>query len=255
MQLGIVQGRLLKPVDNKVQEFPANWEEEFDLIKKIDLHHIEWCITKKSFANNVLDLNIQKYSKYISSICCDNIIDVRVFSKDFLEEQLVPVCKFALRNDIKSITLPLLEDSKIDNCVDEFIYNIVKISNDYELNFTFELESPYSVAKTLCQASNKFFLTYDTGNLTSCGYNHVEYIDNCCEFISTVHLKDRTVNPVASVPPTTGDTDFNLIFATLKKNKYNGHFTIQTSRGPVGDELVTIKAHKKLFEELYERSI
>ena len=36
MKLGIIQGRLLPPVNDKIQEFPKdNWKEEFNIIDEI----------------------------------------------------------------------------------------------------------------------------------------------------------------------------------------------------------------------------
>ena len=54
-----------------------------------------------------------------------------------------------------------------------------------------------------------------------------------------------------TVDPTTGDTNFNLIFQKLCDINYTGIFTIQTARGEYGQEAETINKHKKLFEEIY----
>jgi hypothetical protein len=78
MKLGILQGRLLPPVDNKIQEFPTNWEDEFQLIDSIGLNHIEFIITNKSF-NQFKNISLEKYKKNISGICCDHIIDSNFF--------------------------------------------------------------------------------------------------------------------------------------------------------------------------------
>lgn len=254
MRIGIIQGRLSKPPsDGHIQQFPENWEKEFELLDDIGLTHIEWLVTSRCFPN-VLKLNAKKFSNKITSIGCDNLTNKNIGSKNFLDEQLEPICQFAIKNNITSITIPLLEDSKIDNFVDKFIKNIQIYSDKYSnINFNFELESPYEIAIELCKSKNNFYLTYDTGNITACQYNHEEYIKNCFEFINTVHLKDKTINPVKNVEPGTGDTDFEVIFKTLNKYKYNGIFTLQTSRGKIGDEINTIKQHKNFFEELYAK--
>lgn len=259
MKLGIIQGRLSKPVNNHIQQFPENWEREFDLIDDLGLTHIEWLITAESFSH-VLTIDAKKYSDKITSIGCDNLTNTNIASKDFLDDQLEPICQFVLRNDIKSITIPLLEKSKIDNFVDRFIKNIEVYGNKYpNIRFNFELESPYEIALELCGARDNFFLTYDTGNITVCEYNHVEYIRECIEYIDTVHLKDKSINPSANVEPGTGNTDFELIFSALARNGYNQErgmpnrdlFTLQTSRGYIGDEVSTIQRHKKFFEDMY----
>ena len=98
--------------------------------------------------------------------------------------------------------------------------------------------------------SERFTVTYDTGNMTSYGSDHSEYIQAVAHKIDNVHLKDRTYD-AKTVSPGTGDTNFKLIFNELKKIGYNGIYTIQTARGNDGDEVNTILEHKKYFEELY----
>lgn len=249
---GIIQGRLLPPVDGHIQEFPKNnWEKEFEYAKENDINHIEWIITKKSFEEGVLNLDIKNYSNQISSICCDNLIDRRVYSEDFLSEQLRPICDFAVRNNIKAISIPLLEDSELpphgqDRCI--------KLLSSYgavypELWFYFEMESSPDIALNLVRSRHNFFYTYDTGNITSCGYDHEVYLNALKNKIANVHLKDRTKSPIATVEPGTGDTNFKIIFDILKKNNYIGMFTIQTARGLEGEEIETIKRHIKFYEQ------
>jgi sugar phosphate isomerase/epimerase len=69
--------------------------------------------------------------------------------------------------------------------------------------------------------------------------------------IKQVHIKDRIRNPLETVEPTTGDTDFELIFNYLKQIKYDGLFTLQTARMESGKEIDTIKRHKRIIEEIY----
>lgn len=250
--IGIIQGRLLPPVDSHIQEFPKdNWEKEFEYAKENGINHIEWVITKKSFSEGVLDLDIKKYSIQISSICCDNLIDKRIYSEEFLLEQLRPICDFAVRNNIKVVSIPLLEDSKLPLHNQDYC---IKLLSSYgfvypELCFYFEMESPYDIALRLVESNDNFYYTYDTGNITSCGYDHKEYLSKLIHKIRNIHLKDRTVNPVKTVEPGTGDTNFKLIFDFLKKNNYIYLYTIQTARGDNGKEVETINRHIKFYEQ------
>ena len=52
MKLGVLQGRLQPPVDGHIQEFPTKWFAEFKLLKDLDLHYLEWIVTKPSFSTN-----------------------------------------------------------------------------------------------------------------------------------------------------------------------------------------------------------
>lgn len=249
---GIIQGRLLPPVDGLIQEFPAsNWREEFEIAKSIGIKHIEWIITKKSFDDGVLNLDISKYSNMISSICCDNLIDKNIIDHNFLSKQLRPICEFAIKNGVKNIGIPLLEESEFPpHHGDRFIKTLNHYGKVYpELDFCFEMESPSVITLELLRSSSNFYFTYDTGNITSCGYDHENYLKAVMPYIRNVHLKDRKINPIKTVEPGNGDTNFKLIFDILKKFDYNYLFTIQTARGESGKETETIERHKKFYEQ------
>jgi len=257
MSLGIIQGRLLKPIEGNIQEFPSkNWKEEFETIKDLNLNHIEWIITNKSFNEGVLDLDVSDYSDKISSVTCDNLISKEIINHEFLSKQLRPICEWAIKNNIKVISIPLLEDSQIlTKPSTHNLYNFKKALKPYslvfpELEFHFEMESPWHIANELVSDCPNFFLIYDTGNITSCGFDHKEWITNSLPLIKNVHLKDRTIKPLKTVKPFTGDTDFKLIFKTLKELNYDGKFTLQLAREEEGNEIETTKKHIKLFKNL-----
>lgn len=257
-RLGVIQGRLSPPVDNQIQEFPSeNWKEEFNYIDELNISYIEWIVTKKSYSL-LFDLDLKEYSKKISSICCDHIIDEQIKDKYFLKEYLVPICDFCMKNDIKNLTIPLLEQSSIDqNNFDNIQKNFTDLAKNYEkLNFYFEIDAHYEIAKRFISSHENFVFTYDTGNLTSSGFDHTQYIEAIFDHIGNVHLKDRTVNPIKTVKPLFGNTNFFVIFSLLRKKNYQGKFTLQTAREKEGLELITIKEHKEIFEKLfYEQHI
>ncbi len=256
MKIGILQGRLSPPVANHIQEFPKLWFNEFELIKENGMNHVEWIVTEDSFDNNPIfnDLFTSVLPHLpIHSICADNIVNKKFTGPGFLNRNLTPICEAAVKNDIQNITIPLLEDSSIDD--DEtrrqFCKNIVKITSKYpSLTFSFEAELDPEKLIELLELSDNYAVTYDTGNITSCGIDHERYINMLHKKINNVHLKDRTFD-AKTVAPTNGDTDFHLIFKTLKSVGYNGVYTLQTARGKTGEELRTILIHKNLFEGIY----
>ena len=256
MKIGIIQGRLSPPTEG-FQECPSDWQREFNLLSQLNLNHIEWIVTKKSFNTNpVMIADVSKYP--ISSICADNLVDERITSKKYLYRNLIPICDAAVNNSIANVTIPLLEDSSMinDETRQVFCSLISEIIDRYQaLNFLFEAELKADQLKEILDLSDRCYVTYDTGNITSCGFNHLEYLEQVFDRIKNVHLKDRTFD-AQTVQPLTGDTDFEQIFHFLKKNGYNGLYTLQTARGKFGDEVRTIKEHKKIMETLYnEESI
>lgn len=252
MKIGIIQGRLLPPVEGLIQEFPINnWENEFEILDKLDLNHIEFIITKKSF-NYFLNLDLIKYTKYISGLCCDNLIDNRISEIDFLNLNLMPICETAKKFKIKNINIPLLEESSItDENKNKLFENLLTFSKLYpDLNFNFEIESEYYISLELLNLSDNFYFIYDTGNLNFIGVDHCEYINKVFNKISNVHLKDR--NKIGSYPPGEGGVDFLLILKTLSKLCYNNIYTLQTCRRTTGSELETINSDLEYFNKLYQ---
>jgi len=250
MKIGIIQGRLLPPIDGFIQEFPIeNWKNEFEILKTIGLNHIEFIITKKSFGN-FLDLDLSKYSKYISGLCCDNLIDEKISELDFLDLNLKPICEIARKFEIKNINIPLLEQSSItDNNKNQLFSNLLSFSKIYpDLNFNFEIEDEYTTSLELLNLSDKFYFIYDTGNLNFIGVDHYEYINKVFHKISNVHLKDR--NETGSYPPGEGGVNFSLIIQTLSELNYKNIYTLQTSRRISGNEIETTISDIKYFNRI-----
>ena len=55
-RIGIMQGRLSKPLNNKIQSFPVNsWENEFYLAKDIGFKLIEWVLDENIKDNPILN--------------------------------------------------------------------------------------------------------------------------------------------------------------------------------------------------------
>lgn len=255
MQIGVIQGRLSKPLDGAIQEFPEeNWEKEFHSMNLIDLSHLEMIITPKSF-HYVLGLDVRKYADKISSICCDNLMHEEIGQPGFMEDQFKPICEFALRNNIKAVTIPLLENSQLTKSnLHRVLNSMLSYSFVYHnLEFYFEMDCREDMAAGFLSSCSRFNFTYDTGNITTAGHDHQQYLETIHPWVKNVHLKDR--KGLQTVEPGTGDTDFKKIFTLLKKCNYSGKFTLQTARGESGQELSHNFKHKMFFKTLYDESI
>ena len=257
MKIGIIQGRL-SPPNEGFQECPEDWKREFNLLGALDLNHIEWIVTKETYDFNPIHTeNLKKYP--ISSVCVDFMVDENFLDVKYLDNYLKPICEMVIHNNIKCLTIPLLEKSSVvdDNTRDEFIKVIHPYLNDYtDIQFLIESELGVDELKDILSISDDLGITYDTGNITSFGLDHELYIDSFKDDITQVHIKDRVRNPLETVIPGEGDTDFSLIFDKLKSINYDGIYTLQTAREKDGDEVETIKKHKEIIERFYnEKSI
>lgn len=258
--IGIIQGRLLPPVNGFIQEFPeTRWHEEFILLESLGLSHVEWIITEKSYGNNPFLTELGSLASYpISCVCCDHVINENIKNIEFLKEKLIPVCEAAKTHNVNTIGIPLLELSSIENAEvrKRFIYNIQHIHDMYQdLTFSFEAELDWPELKELVDLRDKFKVTYDTGNITSYNNKHGEYIENLFHKIDNVHLKDRAnfnLNGWKTVFPTTGQTNFFYIFNLLKNLRYNQRYTLQTARSLDGLEKSTVSYHNLLLRTIYE---
>ncbi len=253
MKLGIVQGRLLEPVDNKIQEFPVkNWKKELNLLYQLDLIGVEWIINKNYFDKNPIFDHDFDYFEKITSVCLDNLITDEIHVNEYLEEVLDKVCS---NEKIVSINIPLLEESSMESKSKR--YNFINKVNEYaELyqnkEFLFEAELDLEDYLEIVNSKNNFYATYDTGNLTSYKVNHSEYILGLKNKIKCVHIKDRNING-ESMELFEGDTDFDEIFSSLSQIKYNGLFILQLARGNSGSELETVKEQISTIKKLYSK--
>ena len=118
------------------------------------------------------------------------------------------------------------------------------------MQFSFECELTIAGLQDILQLSDNFYVTYDTGNITSYGIDHSDYISTFYSRINNVHLKDRT-RKAQTVAPSNGDTDFSLIFKKLFSLGYNGPYTMQTARGKTGDEFNTALLHRDILKGIY----
>ena len=148
----------------------------------------------------------------------------------------------------------MLEQSSIedDEIANKFMESFYPYTERFKnINFLIEAELHHDKLKKALDLNSNLFVTYDTGNITSYGLNHKEYILKLKDKIKQVHIKDRIIKPLQTVEPTEGDTDFELIFKCLKQVNYNGLYTLQTARMEDGKEIETIKRHKKIIEGIY----
>ena len=159
-----------------------------------------------------------------------------------------------IKNNSFVINEDSIENSNVEekDIRDKFMKVFYPYTKEHKnINFLIEAELHQEKLKKMLDFNSNLFVTYDTGNITSCGLNHEDYIFELADKIKQVHIKDRIIKPLQTVEPTNGDTDFKLIFKCLKQVNYNGLYTLQTARMEDGKEIETIKRHKKIIEGIY----
>jgi|TARA_B100001964_G_scaffold216588_1_gene255981 hexulose-6-phosphate isomerase len=259
-KIGIMQGRLSKPLNGKIQSFPVNsWENEFYLAKDIGFKSIEWVLDENLKDNPIV--NKEHFSKIkmikkktgieINSICCDYFMinSLSKNSKSFKEENL-KILDFLIEkscplNNIKIIDLPLMgkEGLKKKQIADDYKSLLLKLEKkilDNNLMIALETDLEPNKLKDFLKNFNKKTVTvnYDMGNSAYWKFDTEQEFLCYGQLISNVHIKDCTPRDY-TVQLGDGNVNFNEVFYLLKKNNYKADFILQAARGE--NDILTAK--------------
>lgn len=251
MLLGIIQGRLSKPLAS-IQEFPQHWQREFSLVRQLKLSHIEWILTNTS---PICTLSPAQ-KKIVSSICVDTLINKKFNSHEWVKNTIQYAINYSQILGITHMTLPFLEESAINNnnisAIQSILQNVLK--HNISISLETSLTDPLMLIDVASINPLQISITYDTGNMTP--INHEAYLNTIMQspvHITNIHLKDKNIDN-QSVPPGKGSTDFRTIFKVLKKYQYHHRFTMQFARGQPGKENTTIQTYKRWVLNKWENS-
>ena len=259
-KIGIMQGRLSKSVNGKIQSFPINsWKKEFYLAKEIGFELIEW-VLDDDLQNNPI-LNKKAFPEIeslkndtgidINSICCDYFMknslspNSKSFKKKNLEIFDLLIKEICPKNNIKIIDLPLmgvdgLKDKKISEDYQNLFSSLEKELLANNLIIAIENDLNPEEFENFLKNVNKKIITvnYDMGNSAYREYNMRKEFLSYGQSISNVHIKDCTPKDY-TVPLGSGNVDFDGVFQLLKNNNYKENFILQAARGK--DDIQTAK--------------
>ena len=269
--IGILQGRLTKQ-KKKIQQFPTNnWKKEFQLVKKLKVHYLEWTVDNYGFNTN--PLNLKHEQKKIKHLCKVNRIKINSVTADFFMEEpfwkkknkvyylnkikkLINNCSLL---NIKFIILPLVDNSSIKNFKQqkEIIQDLKNLSpalKKKKVEILFESDfSPKKLLKFIKSFKYPSFgINYDSGNSASLGFKVSDEFNAYGKYIRNIHIKDRKKNG-PSVRLGEGDVKFTDLFKQIKKIKYKGKFIIQSARSKVkGEDMQEMQLNLKFLEKYLE---
>ena len=279
LRLGIMQGRLLPPVNNQIQTFPLNcWKDEFPRCQELGITCLEWIFEYSTFADNPIcsDNGIEEmirvsgqYEVSINSVIADYFMVKRLFGKNTSEiNDALDMLKFIIKQcnkcGIPIIEIPLVDASALETERDkrELVQNLegpLKVAREHEIRISLETSLPPEEFRDLILAFKpyKVYVNYDMGNSASLGYNASEEISLFGEYIINVHIKDR-VKGGGTVPLGVGDTDFKTVFASLAQSNYLGDFILQAARQDLSEtenkknEVETIRDYVTFIQPFLE---
>lgn len=264
--IGIMQGRLVPPTDNRIQCFPRErWADEFALASQAGLDCIEWIydlygadvnpLATDTGVEKLKDLSRQHKIK-ILSICADYFMEKPLIraSQTELDDRLNTFYWLVERGQmigINRLVIPFVDASRIDTQAEfDGVVTLLKriLQKAGKAGIEIHLETslkPVRFAELLAHLPHLLLkANYDSGNSSSLGYNPREEFAAYGERVGSVHIKDRLLG-ASTVPLGTGDTDFPALTGSLLKVAYKGDFILQVARGTSGDEVVWAKQNRE----------
>ena len=268
-RIGIMQGRLVPPVNDKIQAFPREpWAEEFDLAAVVQLDCIEWIYDRYGEDANPLctAVGIARLQELIArsgvavhSLCADYFMDeplVRATDSERAKrlrklEWLLGQCQ---QLGITRIVLPFVDQSAIttpaeERSVVEYLQRVLPKAERLGVELHLETSLPPQAFRAfLARLPHPYLkVNYDSGNSASLGHKPQEEFAAYGERIGSVHIKDRKRGG-GTVPLGSGDTDFSDVFDGLRAFDYAGDFILQVARGTPGDEVAWAKQNRAFVE-------
>jgi hexulose-6-phosphate isomerase len=91
-----------------------------------------------------------------------------------------------------------------------------------------------------------FGINYDIGNSAALDYRPAEEFACYGHRVLNVHVKDRVLGGT-TVPPGSGNADFEAVFAELKRVAYHGNYIMQTARAADGDHAGALSRYREMI--------
>jgi L-ribulose-5-phosphate 3-epimerase len=268
--IGIMQGRLVPPTENRIQCFPRlNWADEFELGSKAGIDCIEWIYDYYGADVNPIatdagiaqmKLLTQKTGVQVLSICADYFMErplVRATAGELAER--LAMIEWLLgrghRLGVTRMVVPFVDASRIDTETEfegvcEILNHILPVAEENGIEIHLETSLPPGRFSFLLERLPHPFLkaNYDSGNSSSLGYKPKEEFASYGKRIGSVHIKDRLLGG-GTVAPGTGDADFPALAESLRTIGYAGDFILQVARSVSGDEVNWIHQNRGFVHE------
>jgi hexulose-6-phosphate isomerase len=270
--LGVMQGRLLPPVDNRIQAFPADrWSLEFSIANELDLDCIEFIFDGLNISSHPLvtkrgqtciEVFCEEYGISIPSVCADYFMDhwlhsvspQKLYENYCILHNLVESCS---QVGVSVIVLPFVDQSRIQNDVDIYeiethLRPILDVAKDNSISMALEVDLPPDSCKSLLKRFNvdNLGINYDIGNSASLGYNPIEELTLYGEKILDIHIKDRTLHGF-TVPLGEGAAQIEYVLQTMISRGFRGPYILQAARKEIGKEKETIADYLKYLQQYF----
>jgi hexulose-6-phosphate isomerase len=264
-----MQGRLVPPVESRIQAFPRErWAEEFPNAAAAGLGAIEWIYDTYGLAANPVEsvsgiesilAQSRAHGIAVRSVCADYFMDfafVRATDAERVERiaRLEWLLGQAQHIGVSRIVLPFVDNSAIRDEADrgaviDTLQRALPAAQSAGIELHLETSlGPEDFAALLARIPHPLVkVNYDSGNSSSLGYRPAEEFAAYGGRLGSVHIKDRVLHG-ATVPLGEGDADLDAVFAGLRQLNYCGDFILQAARGTPGDEVAWARQNRAYVE-------
>jgi len=273
-KIGFMQGRFTSSVDGKIQAFPwQHWREEFELAGRHGFSLMEWTLDQERLYENPLMTTagrreikgmMGEHGITIPSLTGDCFMQAPFYKavgrqREQLLKDLEEIIGACAALDIKTILMPLVDDGRLENDLQEEdllsgLARILPVLEETGIVISFESDfPPEQLASFISRLDSRYFgITYDIGNSASLGYRPGEEIRAYGSRIVNVHVKDR-MQAGFTVPLGEGDADLPGVIKALCGCGYVGNFILQTARAEDGDHASVLCRYRDMVANwLYE---
>ena len=267
--IAIMQGRLVPPVDGRIQAFPReNWAEEFPRAAAAGLGGIEWIFDCYGEDVNPIATSVgvaqikelaAEHGVAVRSVCADYFMErpfVRASGAERAArlETLTHLLEQCAALEARRVVLPFVDESsmrtpKEQAAAAEVLRRALPAAEHAGVKLHLETDlDPQGFRHFLSLVPHPIVkVNYDSGNSASLGYRPREEFAAYGERVGSVHIKDR-IRGGSTVPLGTGDTDFEDLFAGLRGLRYSGDFVLQVARGTAGEEIEWARRNRAFVE-------
>lgn len=250
--IGIMQGRLSKPLPDRLQGFPSeNWSREFDLALQVGFDGIEWVFQAEDAEGNPIRREsgrsqirecMRRTGIQMPSICADYFMAHPFFGVSPREQAESVTVLLDLIGQARSVgasmvLIPVLESAEIRTDSDRAelkacLREPLALARSVEVRLGLETELPAPEYLRLVEeiGHESVAVYYDVGNAAAKGYDVAADVRYLGKYLHGVHVKDRILGG-QSVPLGQGQVDFDRFFEALADIHYSGTFVLQTAFG------------------------
>jgi L-ribulose-5-phosphate 3-epimerase len=251
VRIGIMQGRLLRPIDGRIQDFPADrWPAEFPLARDVGFDLIEFIFDGDAEQHPLMTERgrssvraaIASSGVRVESVCADYFMATPLHAADRpARERALDVLQRLIRNGaelgVQTIVLPCVDASSLGGAPDRAVLTDALIRCLPTLTSTgvmlaLETDLAPEAFRDLLDGlpASAVGVNYDMGNSAALGFSPADEFAAYGGRVVAVHVKDR-LKGGGTVRLGTGDTDFDGCFAALSRAGYVGPLIIQGARG------------------------